>query len=87
MMTRFKGPAPAATSAAHTAATLAAAASTAAAAKTEATFATQFLATTQALTTSVATHAPCASPSQVDPLFKDIQASPFQKGAAPALAV
>jgi len=86
-MTRFKGPAPAATSAAHTAATLAAAASTAAAAKTEASSATQLLATTQALATSVATHAPCAPPSQVDPLFREIQASPFHQGTAPVLAV
>ena len=86
-MTRFTGPAPAAMLAAYAAATLAAAASTAAAAKTEASIATQFLATTQALATSVATHAPCASLSQVNPLFKEIQASPFHQGTAPVLAV
>ncbi len=81
------GLAPRVMSAACTAATLAAAASTAAAAKMEASSATQFLATMQALATSVATHAPCASPSQVDPLFKGIQASPFHQGTAQVMAV
>ncbi len=85
--TQLTGPAPWAMLAAHTAAMLAAAASTAAAAKTEASFATQIQATMQALATTIATHAPHASPSQVNPLFKDIQASPFHQGTAPVLAV
>ncbi len=74
-------------SAAHAVATLAAAAFTAAAAMTEAPFATQFQATMQATTTVIATHALHASPSQVNPLFKEIQASPFHQGAAPVMAV
>jgi len=53
----------------------------------EASLATQFQATMQALATVVATHAPHASPSQVNPLFKEIQASPFHQGTAPVMAV
>jgi len=84
---QVQDPAPRAMSAARTAPMLAAAASTAAVAKMEASFTTQFQATMQAFATTVATHAPCASPSQVNPLFKKILASPFHQGTAPVMAV
>jgi len=53
----------------------------------EASFAIQFQATMQALTTIIATHAPHASLNQVNPLSKEIQASPYHQGTAPVMAV